>query len=266
MPNHITNRLTVKTEGERLEEILAAIQSDSIGRGSIDFNKLIPMPESLNIESGSKTDRAISVYLTALNLHSPNMGCEKMEYNQLLELRDRINGSDTFYKFQCEMSPEELSKVTQYCPLDEMLALGKTAVDNFIQYGSIDWYQWCNKNWGTKWNAYGYDYIGIPSRDNVLTYLTAWDGVPELMAALSSRFPDVEFQYEYADEDVGTNVGRVDFLGGETIYEDIPDTHSKEAFEMAFDIMNCTPDFYNLTFDEETQTYQHQEEMGMQME
>ena len=31
------------------------------------------MPESLNIESGSKTDRAISVYLTALNPHSPNM-------------------------------------------------------------------------------------------------------------------------------------------------------------------------------------------------
>lgn len=42
MPNHITNRLTVKAEGERLEEILAAIQNDSIGRGSIDFNKLIP--------------------------------------------------------------------------------------------------------------------------------------------------------------------------------------------------------------------------------
>ncbi|RGX56809.1 hypothetical protein DWV16_00350 [Anaerotruncus sp. AF02-27] len=132
MPNHITNRLTIRAEGEQLEKILNATQSDSIGRGSIDFNKLIPMPESLNIEIGSKTDRAISVYLTALNPHSPNMGCEKMEYHQLLELRDRINGSDTFYKFQCEMSPEELSKVTQYCPLDEMLALSKTAVDNLF--------------------------------------------------------------------------------------------------------------------------------------
>ena len=43
-------------------------------------------------------------------------------------------------------------------------------------------------------------------------------------------------------------------------------SNSKEAYEMAFDIMNCTADFYNLTFDEETQTYQYQEEMDMQME
>ena len=61
-------------------------------------------------------------------------------------------------------------------------------------------------------------------------------------------------------------MGRMDFLYGETIYENIPDAHSKEAYEMAFDIMNCTADLYNLTFDEETQTYQYQEEMDMQME
>lgn len=35
---------------------------------------------------------------------------------------------------------------------------------------------------------------------------------------------------------------------------------------MAFDIMNCTADLYNLAFDEKAQTYQYQEEMGMQME
>ena len=52
MPNHVTNRLTIHAEGKRLEEILDAIKSDEAGRGSIDFNKLIPMPESLNIESG----------------------------------------------------------------------------------------------------------------------------------------------------------------------------------------------------------------------
>ena len=61
-------------------------------------------------------------------------------------------------------------------------------------------------------------------------------------------------------------MGRMDFLNGETVYENIPDAHSKEAYEMAFDIMHCTADSYNLAFDEKAQTYQYQEEMGMQME
>lgn len=266
MPNHITNRLTVKAEGERLEEILAAIQNDSIGRGSIDFNKLIPMPESLNIQSGSETNRAISAYLTALNPHTPDMGYAKIEYAKLQELQNRLNSSKMFGEFQCGMSRQELADAAQYRPIEDVLELGKTAVDNFLQYGSIDWYHWCNKNWGTKWNAYGYEDVSAPPAGNVLTYLTAWDGIPKLVAVLSSRFPDVEFQYEYADEDVGFNVGRMDFLDGETVYENIPDAHSKEAYEMAFDIMNCTADSYNLAFDEKAQTYQYQEEMGMQME
>lgn len=159
-----------------------------------------------------------------------------------------------------------MAKATQYRTAEKMLALGKTAVENFLQYGSIDWYQWCNKNWGTKWNAYGYDRIDIPSQDNILTYLTAWNGALEPVAALSRRFPDVEFQYEYADEDVGVNVGRMGFLGGETIYEDIPEAQSREAYEMAFDIMECSADDYDLIFNAQTQTYEYCEEMSMDLE
>ena len=80
MPNHVTNRLTIHAEGKQLEEILDAIKSDETGRGSIDFNKLIPMPESLNIESGTTTDRAIEIYLTALNPQMPSVsGVQKIK-------------------------------------------------------------------------------------------------------------------------------------------------------------------------------------------
>ena len=84
MPNHITNRITIHAEGKQLEEILDAIKNDEIGRGSIDFNKLIPMPQSLDIMSGSETDRAISIYLTAINPEKPNMGYSKVRPYELI--------------------------------------------------------------------------------------------------------------------------------------------------------------------------------------
>ena len=51
MPNHVTNVLTLHGEPEQIRAMLEAIQYDDLGIGSVDFNKIIPMPESLNIEA-----------------------------------------------------------------------------------------------------------------------------------------------------------------------------------------------------------------------
>lgn len=48
MPNHVTNFLSFENVPyERVKEILEAIKNDEIGIGSIDFNKIIPMPEHI---------------------------------------------------------------------------------------------------------------------------------------------------------------------------------------------------------------------------
>ena len=103
-------------------------------------------------------------------------------------------------------------------------------------------------------------------KENVLEYNTAWSNVPEILQVLSEKFPNVEFRYEYADEDIGANVGRLDFLNGDVTYEDIPNNHSKEAFEMAFDIRGCTPEDYELVYSEESGTYEYESELEMSME
>ena len=61
MPNHVMNRVTFDCSEERLKEILSAIcydenadSADLTGPGTIDFNKITPMPPSLDIESGSR--------------------------------------------------------------------------------------------------------------------------------------------------------------------------------------------------------------------
>ena len=45
MPNHVTNVLTLHGEPEQIRAMLEAIQYDDLGIGSVDFNKIIPMPE-----------------------------------------------------------------------------------------------------------------------------------------------------------------------------------------------------------------------------
>lgn len=57
MPNYVKN--IVKAEGIcRLP-----LFSEENGKRYFDFNKIIPMPESLNVDAGSVTDSAIVYYL-----------------------------------------------------------------------------------------------------------------------------------------------------------------------------------------------------------
>ena len=59
MPNWVQNNLKLNASDEEMQNILEAIRDDEKGIGSIDFNKITPMPESLKIESGSNT--AVSI-------------------------------------------------------------------------------------------------------------------------------------------------------------------------------------------------------------
>ena len=66
MPNHVMNKLQFKGDQKRIDEILEKIKVDDIGIGTIDFNKIIPMPECLDVESGSRTIDAISHYMSLI--------------------------------------------------------------------------------------------------------------------------------------------------------------------------------------------------------
>ena len=47
MPNHVQNRITLDGNPERIAEILETIKNDKYGIGSIDFQKIIPMPSNI---------------------------------------------------------------------------------------------------------------------------------------------------------------------------------------------------------------------------
>lgn len=91
------------------------------------------------------------------------------------------------------------------------------------------WYTWRLLHWGTKWDAYEQTEIS----SDTISFTTAWSGVPKLMAILSSKFPEVRFEYAFADEDVAFNTGKGYFLNGieHMVY---PKENSREAFEIYF--------------------------------
>ena len=81
MPNHIKNRLTiVSTDNDRIREILEAIQDDERGLGSVDFEKIIPMPEG--IYRGDVGQREVQLYgkNTALDFAVENWGTKWNSY------------------------------------------------------------------------------------------------------------------------------------------------------------------------------------------
>ena len=62
MPNDVSNEIAFDCSEERFQEILESIRLDGEHLGTFDFNKLIPMPESLNIESGSRGSQGCKLY------------------------------------------------------------------------------------------------------------------------------------------------------------------------------------------------------------
>lgn len=112
---------------------------------------------------------------------------------------------------------------------------------------------WARKNWGTKWNAY--DQPDMRNTDNTVYFSTAWNGVPKLIQKIAWIFPDVEIIYEYCDEDFGNNLGRYKFKDTEILEEYIPQSRTKEAYELAAEITQISPEKYGLKYDEAKQNY-----------
>lgn len=254
MPNHITNILTFEGNSEQVHAILDQIKNEERGIGSIDFNKIIPMPESLNIEAGSRTDDALFVCMTALNPAVPDMGIPKLSSEEYQKLEIVVSQS----KGAQFMKPDvqRISRIRKYTSLSDAIATGQVVISNLLQYGYGDWYDWCSRNWGTKWNAYG---MHVNQESQSIRFLTAWDMPAPVMDKLSRMFPEIKMDLQWADEDVGYNVGHVVLLAGKAIAGHIPEGGSREAYEMSFQIHGGKAADFNYVFDEKEGNYVYQE-------
>lgn len=219
MPNHITNRLIIKASEDRVREVLGFIKGETEYRTPMhmDFNTIISMPEALDISSGIEGELGMK-YLLA----------KQKRFFRTTEEQKSID------------SVENMSLDRQ----DRVIALGKRYLLNLVFFGATTWYDWCIENWGTKWNAYDQRF----EAPNTIWFNTAWSGVADLIQKLSKKFPDVEFDYTYADEDTGSNTGTGAIKDG-VISMHYPDNQSNEAYDLAFELNPEYRDNYELTED-----------------
>src|SRR6185437_16267278 len=64
-----------------------------------------------------------------------------------------------------------------------------------------NWFTWCMKNWGTKWNAYEVEeWTRVSNCMWTLRYKTAWYHASAFYLYVSKQYPTIVFKQEYADE------------------------------------------------------------------
>ena len=214
MPNWVRTRLTFNGEQNRVAEIKELVKTtgkNAQGKytNEFDFNKVIPMPEELNIPSSSSGDLGMR-YL-------------------LLNAKHPISWTEDDRSFM-----EHMEKVKEENPdrFNEDIELGKKYLSNIAKYGYKDWYEWSCNNWGTKWNASEIEWIA----DNCVEFETAWSFCHPIVKKLSEMFPDVAIEFSYADEDCSSNTGTGTIKNAEEIDCEYPDTGDKRAYEIYLDL------------------------------
>lgn len=200
MPNHITNRLEIIGEQSEVNKLKDAIRGKYEDGGDmfIDFNKIVPMPKELEITSDGWIMPIDNQFAKGTSVK-----------DHLDDMRKR------------NIRPEDLENFIK-------------GVRNYVKYGHATWYSWAVENWGTKWNAYGMK--DHDQGENIIVFETAWSSPIDLIDKLSTMFPEVELKLTYADEDSGSNTGRLRFKSGKTLECNQPESQSREGYDIYFEL------------------------------
>lgn len=235
MPNHVTNVVRLQGDEDKIHEILEAIKNDEHGIGTIDFDKIIPMPESLNIEAGSKIYDALKAYQEFVSEYMSKHDIIQIDASAIPKVSE-----DAFLKDRKDIEEDEWN-------------LGKQAYENQAKYGTPTWFEWRINCWDTKWNAYGFD-DPQNRKTNEIRFNTAWSAPHTVLEKLSELYPKIQIEHSWADEDIGQNCGRRSYSEGERCEEYYPEGNI-ELIDFAAEILRCELSDYGLALNADESDY-----------
>lgn len=261
MPNYVMNRVHLTGKQSRIDELMEIVRRDDGELGTMDFNKLIPMPECMKITAGSIETDSINAYLSALNPMNFNFSWqEKMPARVMGSVVAKLAECSQVLHLQTNLRREEAEKMIERfkydepdMDLDKFVKIGEQYIDNVMKYGVTSWYDWACRFWGSKWNEVNSDLVG----ENELNFETAWSRVMPIISKLAELFPDLDIAYRWADEDIGSNVGSARFSGGKLVEENLPEPCSKEAYELAAEVWDSTVEEFGFRFNVDIGNYEY---------
>lgn len=174
MPNWVENTITIDSKYHNF-----IVNKD----GKVDFGIIHPMPESLQVEAGGSNDTDIYVYLS-----------ERMT-KTLEDVRKDSLSKLIHNQFSNDWLKEISERVTNISgdEIETSYQRGSVLINNYKEYGSINWYEWCTSNWGTKWNASDTEIC-----DDTISFNTAWSPPTGWLSKLAAL--KIPFTLEWEEE------------------------------------------------------------------
>ena len=117
------------------------------------------------------------------------------------ELVVQVSDSDN------DKAKEQLKEFKEFAQKKEGDGVSLLSAEKFIPYPEgQDWnYDWCVKNWGSKWDLCEVEIVGEDESYTEYSFNTAWSPVKDVILAMSNKFPLLEFDYRYFEMGCGFN-------------------------------------------------------------
>jgi len=127
-----------------------------------------------------------------------------------------------------ELEPNKDFDFETIKPMPSTIFKGNLGQEEREKYGSDNWYDWSINNWGTKWNACDTHIDGITqfsdnSAELRFSFNTAWSCPEQIYAEIAKIYPNLTFDVEFADEDIGNNCGTIMINDGEVTVDYMSD-------------------------------------------
>lgn len=210
MPNYVKNCLKIGGQEKDIIEVLNRICDPEKGLGTIDFERIIPMPEELDVDN----DECSMEFAIKCALFD-DMDTLKLDYPDFRgkRLREQLIG----------VSRDTITKWSE---------IGWKYIDNRRKYGFYDWYGWRIANWGTKWNAWECQLEWDDGDTQAISFYTAWSAPNPVIKKLAEMFPNVTMEHSWSDEGILGNCGIHRYSDGKLIFSQ--DTQDEEVQKQIF--------------------------------
>lgn len=260
MPNWTLQAIHTKNK-EDLEKIRKELTSVNEEGEFLDFNKIIPIPESLKHTQSPNNIEHIAYFLSpdgkeleekeieakindfiktvenpvikeAKDIYQEKYSLETMDAEKVSAIpliKELLKDKEAFKSWKERV--ENIEEFKKWCKKEDIEATaynyGKKMLTDKLMYDETNWYDWSNNNWGTKWNINRTHW-----EEESLWFQTAWSPALPIYIAISEKL-QINIFAEWSEEQFTEWAGVMQIEKGEvTLFKEF-EPGSRELFEVA---------------------------------